>query len=60
MKKESWNIGNSLQTHPNSPKQDHFRGNPQDSPKRVHFSEVGLFLVKLTQASNNSLRQDVT
>jgi len=52
MKRESWKIGNS-------PKQDHSRGTRprlvQGLPKRVHSSEVEFFLVKLAQASNNSL-----
>jgi len=32
----------------------------QGSHKQVHSSEVGLFLVKLTQASNNSPRRQDT
>jgi len=32
----------------------------QGLPRRVHSREVGFFLVKLTQASNNSPKQEVT
>jgi len=32
----------------------------QDSSKRVHSNEVGLFLITLAQASNNFPRRGVT
>jgi len=48
MKRQIWRS----KTSPNSPKQDNPRGTHlgffQGSLKRVHSSEVGLFLVKLT------------
>jgi len=57
-KLEHWKLAQNL------PKKDHSIGTHprlvQGSPKKVHSSEVGFFLVKLTQASNDSLRLDVT
>jgi len=48
MKRESWNIRNSLKTRPSQVTLEELA------------SEIGFFIVKLAQASNNSHRQDVT
>ena len=56
MKREIWNIGNSLKTRPNFSKQDHSIGTllGEFTP-----AKLGFFLVKLTQASINLPRQEV-